>query len=106
MKILKIFFLIAFLAPLIYSDEEINEELEKNPSTFDCGFNIENSANINVLIKHNLQNDYFRRNDNFDACFHFMKKYLSVVDSKEDFELNKRGPNYKTKSKGGFKFNY
>jgi hypothetical protein len=103
MKILKIFFLIAFLASSIYSDEDYSE---KNPSTFDCGINIENSVNINMLIKHNLQNDYHRRNDNFDACLHFMKKYLSVIDNKEDFELNKRGPYYKTKSKGGFKFNY
>jgi hypothetical protein len=63
------------------------------------------------LIRHDLINDYERRNQDYDACFHFLGRFFLLIDQyrseegKQDaFKFNKRA--YRMRPKGVLKFNF
>ena len=63
------------------------------------------------LFRHDLMGDYERRNQNFEACFHFLGRFFLLIDQyrneegkQDSLKVNKRTS--KMKPKGALKFNF
>ena len=68
-----IFFIITLLVSTVFTSSIHN----------DCDSLYAESEDKNLerfLNRHDLQHDYERRNENFDACLQFLEKFFSLTD--------------------------
>ncbi len=63
------------------------------------------------LIRHDLMSDYERRNQSYEACFHFLGRFFLLIDQyrneegkQDNLKVNKR--KLKMNQKGTLKFNF
>ncbi len=63
------------------------------------------------LIRHDLMGDYERRNQSYEACFHFLGRFFLLIDQyrneegkQDNLKVNKR--KLKMNQKGTLKFNF
>jgi hypothetical protein len=86
MMICKIFLVISLL--IATSINTFSFERESFESV-DCdSFNLDSGIDslISFVIQNDLQYDYDRRNDNYEACFDFLSKFNSLINQKKNEE--------------------
>lgn len=69
--------IIALLSALVYSS---SSEAELNVNCDSFFIESEDSFLERFIMKHGLQEDYEKRNENYEVCLQFLDKFFSLID--------------------------
>ena len=93
---IKIFLIIALLGLAVSAYSNSFENSYSYETIIDCDSFYDESGDYllgSFVSKNDLQYDYDRRNDSYEACFHFLGKFSLLIDQYRDEKKISRDQN-------------
>jgi hypothetical protein len=106
--IFKALLIVAFLLAVVAAYSDSFESSQPSINCDDLFTEAGDNHLTSFIQSHDLQFDYYRRNENYDSCIEFLNKFTMLIDEyrREQNVVKRAKINKLMRPKGAFNFNF